>query len=167
MDVDGTSLQQSSCLPWTLHLNQHSTKILTNLREWTARMDEFAEGIIERWPRMTVKHRWRSRLSIILWKNVVVNKKQKFGLFIHKIKKVIVDMKNSIFNLGILACGFFLKCFFVLEIGASFEKLDFLTEISTKMTWQNAFFFSFFFILWKNYSPKSLKVFISHILTKG
>ena len=46
----------------------------------------------------------------------------------HKIKKVIVDIKNSIFNLGILACGFKKKNF-VLEIGASFEKLDFLTEI--------------------------------------
>ena len=51
----------------------------------------------------------------------------------HKIEKVVADIKNSIFNLGELASGFF-KCFFVVEIVAYFEKLDFLTEISKKMT---------------------------------
>ena len=52
----------------------------------------------------------------------------------HKIEKVIADIKNLIFNLGKLASGFFLNVLFVVEIVAYFEKLDFLTEISKKMT---------------------------------
>ena len=53
---------------------------------------------------------------------------------------MIVDIENSILFIGYSASGFFLNIFFVLKIVASFEKLDFLTEIPQKMTWQNVVF---------------------------